>query len=488
MESFSKIIFNLYNLLWSPIPFLSGIPIIGWLSPFSILLLGTGLWFSLELNFIQIRGFKKGINAFFSGLKSKSPKAGAHGMSSFQSLATAIASQVGTGNVVGVSTAIATGGPGAVFWMWLAAFFGMATMFVEAALAQRYKVISADGQVTGGPVYYIRQAFKGVSGKLLAIIFSLLFIIAYAFTGSAVQTNGISTAWDTVFNPNGTMTMVNILGLNVSIVQVIVGALVALLALLIFAGGISSIASFTEKIVPIMAILFIGGSLFVLVTHIGWTPAIISRIFIGAFNPTAVFGGFTGIMVKDAVSKGIARGLYSHEAGIGSTPHAHAVARVIHPTHQGYVAMIGVFVDTFIILNLTAFVVVGSGLYDPEIAGEVLNGAALAQAGFREGFGSFGNIFIAICLTFFAFSTIISSYFFGAANVRYLFGKRAIRIYAILFCACIFLGALQDVDLIWTMQDTFIGLAAVPNIISLLALTRMASRLADEDDPNIMLY
>lgn len=488
MEIFSQILSNLYNLLWSPIPFLSGIPIIGWLSPLSILLLGTGLWFSLELNFIQIRGFRKGINAFFSGLKTKSPKAGAHGMSPFQSLVTAIASQVGTGNVVGVSTAIATGGPGAVFWMWLAAFFGMATMFVEAAIAQRYKIVSDDGHVTGGPVYYIRQAFKGLSGKLLAIIFSLLFIIAYAFTGSAVQTNGISTAWNTVFNPNGTMMMVNILGANVTIIQPIVGAVVAILALLIFAGGISSIVSFTEKIVPVMAVLFISGSVFVLVTHIGWVPAIIVRIFVGAFNPPAVFGGFTGIMIKDAISKGIARGLYSHEAGIGSTPHAHAVARVIHPTHQGYIAMIGVFVDTFIILNLTAFVVVGSGLYDPEIAGEALNGAALAQAGFREGFGAFGNIFIAICLTFFAFSTIIGSYFFGLANVKYLFGRKVIQIYAVLDCVCIFLGALQDVDLIWTMQDTFLGLAAIPNIISLLALTRMASRLTDEDDPNIMLY
>ena len=488
MELNSKIIINLYNLLWSPLPLLSGIPIIGWLSPLCILLLGTGLWFTLELNFIQVRGFKKGVNAFFSGLKTKSSKAGAHGMSSFQSFATAVASQVGTGNIVGVSTAIATGGPGSIFWMWLAAFFGMATTFVEASIAQRYKVISSDGQVTGGPVYYIRKAFDGISGKILAVIFSILFIISYVCTGSAVQSNGISTAWNTVFNPNGTMMSIYLLGANVSIIQIIAGMIIAVLAFLIFAGGISSIASFTEKIVPIMAILFVGGSLFVLITHITWVPSIIAKIFIGAFNPTAVFGGFTGIMIKDAVSKGIARGLYSHEAGIGSTPHAHAVARVIHPTHQGYVAMMGVFVDTFIILNLTAFVVIGSGLYDPEIAGEALTGSALAQAGFREGFGGLGNIFIAICLTFFAFSTIISSYFFGIANVKYLFGHRAIGIYTIIVCLCIFIGALQEVDLIWLMEDTFIGLMAIPNIISLLALTRMASYLADEDDPSIMLY
>lgn len=488
MEVLSKIMADLNDVLWGTIPAFQNIPILGWLSPLAILLVGTGLWYSFSLGFIQIRGFKKGWNGVFGGLFKKSSKADKGGMTSFQALATAIAAQVGTGNIVGASTAIAAGGPGAIFWMWLAAFFGMATIYAEAVLAQKYKKVGDDGQVTGGPVYYIHAAFKGGFGKFMAVLFAILIILSLGFLGCAVQSNGIATAWNTVANPNGEMQTVNILGANVPIIQPIVGAILAIVAFLIFAGGISSIASFTEKVVPAMACIFIVGSLFVIVTHITWIPEIFRKIFVGAFTPQAVFGGAVGVMIKDAVSKGIARGLFSNEAGMGSTPHAHAVAKVDHPSHQGYVAMVGVFIDTFIILDLTAFIVIGSGMFDPSISGANLTGAALAQAGFRTGFGAFGNIFIAFCLTFFAFSTVIGWYFFGEANFKYLFGTKAIKVYAFIVCACVFLGSLAEVDWIWNLQDNLNGLMVIPNLIAILSLTKVVKTIMKEDNLHEMLH
>lgn len=490
MQQLSGFMANLNDLLWGPIKVFENIPVLGWLSPLAILLVGTGLWFTFNLGFIQIRGFKKGWNAVFGGMFKKSEKAGKHGMSSFQALATAIAAQVGTGNIVGASTAIAAGGPGAIFWMWLAAFFGMATIYAEAVLAQKYKKVGDDGHVTGGPVYYITAAFKGGFGKLLAALFAIFIILSLGFLGCAVQSNGIATAWNTVVGNTGLGTPVTLplLGVTVPMIQPIIGLILAIVAFLIFAGGISSIASFTEKVVPAMACIFIVGSLFVIITHITWIPWIFERIFVGAFNPQAVFGGAVGVMIKDAVSKGIARGLFSNEAGMGSTPHAHAVAKVDHPTHQGYVAMMGVFIDTFIILNLTAFIVIGSGMYDPYVAGEQLTGAALAQAGFRQGLAGFGNIFIAFCLTFFAFSTVIGWYFFGEANFKYLFGSKGIKIYATIVSICVFLGSLAAVDWIWNLQDNLNGLMVIPNLIGILALTKVVKDLMKEDDMSKMIH
>ena len=483
MEVFSNAIMKIHDFLWLPIEKLDKVPIIGWLPPLAILLIGTGLWFSIQLGFIQVRGFKSACKKVFGNLSKKTGRADKEGMSSYQALATAIAAQVGTGNIVGASTAIAAGGPGAIFWMWIAAFFGMATIFAEAVLAQKFKIKGDDGQITGGPVYYIKGAFKGKFGKYLALIFAILASLSFGLMGSAVQSNGIATAWDTVFNQGKTMVMVNILGEKVSIIQPIVGVIVAVLAFLIIAGGMTSIASFTEKIVPAMALIFISGSLFTIVTHIAWVPEIFRKIFVGAFAPRAVFGGSVGIAIKDAISKGISRGLFSNEAGMGSTPHAHAVAKVKYPAEQGLVAMIGVFIDTFIVLNLTSFVIIGSGMFDSTIAGKTLTGAELAQAAFGMGFGNntVGNIFIAICLTFFAFSTIVGWYFFGRANVKYLFGSKVMRIYAFIVCICIFLGSIQGVELIWTMQDTFSGMIVIPNLIAILALTKIVKVLMKEE-------
>lgn len=424
-----------------------------------IALVGIGLLFTFKLGFIQIRGFKDGWNRTFGGLFSKKGDAGKDGMSSFQALATAIAAQVGTGNIAGAATAIAVGGPGAIFWMWISAFLGMSTIFAEAVMAQKFKQVSDDGTVTGGPVYYIRAAFKGTFGKVLAAIFAVLIIFALGFMGNAVQSNSIAASWNTAFG----------------IPKIAMGIFVAVVSLFVFTGGMKRIAKVTELIVPIMAAFYILGSLIVIFANVTAIPAAFHDIIIGAFKPAAVAGGAMGATLKLAVQKGVARGLFSNEAGMGSTPHAHAVAKVNHPVEQGFVAMIGVFIDTFVILNLTAFVIITTG---SRTSG--FTGAELSQYAFSTLYGKFGEIFIAICMLFFAFSTIIGWYFFGEANIRYLFGAKAVKIYSIIVCICVVLGSLQEVELVWNMADCFNSLMVIPNAIALIALSGLVKKTHDD--------
>lgn len=424
-----------------------------------IALAGIGLLFTFKLGFIQIRGFKDGWNRTFGGLFSKKGDAGKDGMSSFQALATAIAAQVGTGNIAGAATAIAVGGPGAIFWMWISAFLGMSTIFAEAVMAQKFKQVSDDGTVTGGPVYYIRGAFKGTFGKVLAAIFAVLIIFALGFMGNAVQSNSIAASWNTAFG----------------IPKIAMGIFVAVVSLFVFTGGMKRIAKVTELIVPIMAAFYIVGSLIVIFANVTAIPAAFHDIIVGAFKPAAVAGGAMGATLKLAVQKGVARGLFSNEAGMGSTPHAHAVAKVKHPVEQGFVAMIGVFIDTFVILNLTALVIITTG---SRTSG--LTGAQLSQYAFSTLYGKFGEIFIAICMLFFAFSTIIGWYFFGEANIRYLFGAKAVKIYSIIVCICVALGSLQEVELVWNMADCFNSMMVIPNAIALVALSGLVKKTHDD--------
>lgn len=424
-----------------------------------IALVGIGLLFTFKLGFIQIRGFKDGWNRTFGGLFSKKGDSGKDGMSSFQALATAIAAQVGTGNIAGAATAIAVGGPGAIFWMWISAFLGMSTIFAEAVMAQKFKQVSDDGTVTGGPVYYIRGAFKGTFGKVLAAIFAVLIIFALGFMGNAVQSNSIAASWNTAFG----------------IPKIAMGIFVAVVSLFVFTGGMKRIAKVTELIVPIMAAFYIVGSLIVIFANVTAIPAAFHDIIVGAFKPAAVAGGAMGATLKLAVQKGVARGLFSNEAGMGSTPHAHAVAKVKHPVEQGFVAMIGVFIDTFVILNLTALVIITTG---SRTTG--LTGAQLSQYAFSTLYGKFGEIFIAICMLFFAFSTIIGWYFFGEANIRYLFGAKAVKIYSIIVCICVALGSLQEVELVWNMADCFNSMMVIPNAIALVALSGLVKKTHDD--------
>ncbi|WP_295154018.1 sodium:alanine symporter family protein [uncultured Brachyspira sp.] len=438
-----------------------------------ILLCGSGIYFTIRFKFVQIFKFKDGWNRTFGSLSLSGKSADKEGISSFQSLATAIAAQVGTGNLAGTAAALISGGPGAIFWMWVSAFLGMATIFAEASLGQKYKTTTEDGHIIGGPAYYIQAAYRGLFGKILSVLFSVFIILALGFMGNMVQSNSISSAFVNAF-PN--------------IKPIYIGIICALISAFIFIGGLKRIVSFAEKVVPIMALFYIIGSLIIILMNIEKLPNSILLIFKSAFNPQAVIGGGLGISVQRAVRFGVARGLFSNEAGMGSTPHAHALAKVKHPCEQGVVAMIGVFFDTFIVVTLTALVILTSDILQTQIytlnssvnIPEILKGVGLPQEAFRLGFGYLGVIFVAVCLFFFAFTTIIGWYFFGEQNIKYLFGVKAAKIYAVFVVGFILLGSALKVDLVWALADTFNALMVIPNLLGLLALGSVVSVLFKE--------
>ena len=431
-----------------------------------VLLVGTGLFFSIKTGFVQIRCFKEGMSRVFSNIKLVGEKHES-GLSSFQALATAVAAQVGTGNIVGACGAILVGGPGAIFWMWIIAFFGMATIYSEAVLAQETREKDADGAVKGGPVYYIMKAFPNGFGKFLAGFFAVATILALGFMGCMVQSNSIGETWS------------NVLGIPAWCIGIVITAIAAL----IFLGGIRRIASVTEKLVPVMAVLYIIGGIVVIVMRIQYIPETIGMIFKYAFMPNAIIGGGIGYALKTAISQGVKRGLFSNEAGMGSTPHAHAMANVEKPHDQGVVAMIGLFIDTFVVLTMTALVVI-STLYagDGILAGGAADGvnkANMAQLAFGSCFGSgFGSVFVAVCLMFFAFSTVLSWNFFGKVNFEYLFGKKAVPVYSVIAVAFIFLGSCLSNDLVWELTDLFNQLMVLPNVIALIALSSIVVKNA----------
>ena len=430
------------------------------------LLIGVGLWYSIKTRFVQVRCFGEGMRKVFGNLKLHGG-AQESGMTSFQALATAIAAQVGTGNIVGASGAILTGGPGAIFWMWIIAFFGMATIYAEATLAQKTRRVDADGTVHGGPVYYITTAFKGGFGKFLAGFFAVAIILALGFMGCMVQSNSIGSTFQTAFG----------------IPSWVMGIVLVIICGVIFLGGVQRLAAVTEKVVPVMAAIFLLGGLAILIIDIKHVPATFGLIFKYAFHPEAIIGGGIGYALKTAISQGAKRGLFSNEAGMGSTPHAHAQANVAHPHDQGVVAMIGVFIDTFVVLTLNALVIIcamytkGGILASGQIP-DGINKANLAQTAFGTVFGEkFGAIFVAICLFFFAFSTVLSWNLFGKINANYLFGRKNPKlcntIYTIIALVFIFLGTLTSNDFVWELTDMFNNLMVLPNVLALFALSGM---------------
>ncbi len=443
-----------------------------------VLLIAVGLWYSIKTRFVQIRCFGEGMKKVFGNLTLKGGKS-ASGMTSFQALATAIAAQVGTGNIVGASGAILTGGPGAIFWMWVIAFFGMATIYAEATLAQKTRIKDKNGNIQGGPVYYITTAFKGGFGKFLAVFFAVASVLALGFMGSLVQSNSIGSTFETAFG----------------VPSWIVGIVLVIICAAIFLGGVQRLASVCEKLVPIMASIFLVGGLVILVCRITYLPATFGMIFKYAFQPQAIIGGAFGAALKAAISQGAKRGLFSNEAGMGSTPHAHAQANVEHPHDQGVVAMIGVFIDTFVVLTLNALVII-STLYTADgplaecgaaAASTVITKTNLAQTAFGTIFGSgFGAMFVAICLFFFAFSTILSWNMFGKINANYLFGKKNAKIctivYTVIALVFIFLGTVMQSDLVWELTDAFNYLMVIPNALALFALTKMVVTSVNEAD------
>ena len=422
------------------------------------LLCGTGLYFTIKLRFVQIRKFGLAFKYTFGNLTIFGKRADNDGMSSFQALATAIAAQVGTGNLAGAATAIALGGPGAIFWMWIAAFFGMATIFAEAVLAQTYKDKLPNGQVVGGPAYYISE---GLHNKGLAVFFAVALIVALGFIGNMVQSNSIADAFNNAFGVN----------------RLIVGICVAAAGGFVFFGGMGRIASITEKIVPLMAAGYLLGGLYILLTNAGQIIPAFGMIIEGAFDPRAATGGIIGATMKEAIRYGVARGLFSNEAGMGSTPHAHAVAKVKNPADQGFVAIMGVFVDTFLVLNMTAFVIFVTGAINTK-----LSGIALTQAAFQTGLGSFGLPFVAVCMIFFAFSTIIGWYFFGEQNIKFLFGVKGLTPYRVIVMLFVVLGSVLKLDLVWELADFFNGIMVFPNLVALIGLSKVVSKALENYD------
>ena len=427
-----------------------------------ILLIGVGLWYTIRTKFVQIRFFGEGLRKVFGNLSLNGGKQSS-GMTSFQALATAIAAQVGTGNIVGASGAILTGGPGAIFWMWVIAFFGMATIYAEATLAIKTRRVDKDGTIHGGPAYYITTAFKGGFGKFLASFFAVAITLALGFMGCMVQSNSIGSAFQTAFG----------------VPSQFVGVVLVIFCGFIFLGGVNRLAAVTEKVVPVMAVIFLVGAVGILVVRIQDVPATFALIFKYAFQPQAIIGGSFGYAIKTAISQGAKRGLFSNEAGMGSTPHAHAQANVKDPHDQGVVAMVGVFIDTFIVLTLNALVIIctlytDGGMLADGVIPEGVNKTNLAQLAFGSVLGdSVGSAFVAVCLFFFAFSTVLSWNLFGKINVIYLFGKKAAKVYAVIALVFLYLGTVMSNDLVWELTDMFNNLMVLPNAIALFALTGM---------------
>ena len=445
--------------------FINAVSAVCWDYALPIALIITGLFLTIILK--GRYAFKLGAlwhNSIGTAFK-KSKDGGFKGtVSSMGAAMVNLGNTVGTGNISGVASALVTGGPGAIFWMWVIAFLGMATIYAEATLAQETRTVDKDGNVLGGPVYYITTAFKGGFGKFLAGFFAVAIILALGFFGCMVQSNSIGETFSNAFN----------------VPTWIIGVVLVAICGFIFLGGVQRLASVTEKIVPIMAAVFLAGGLIVLIARIKYVPATFGMIFRYAFAPQAIIGGGFGAALKIALSQGAKRGLFSNEAGMGSTPHAHAQANVKNPHQQGVVAMIGVFIDTFVVLTLNALVII-STLYTEggplhgcgaAAAQDVLKKTNLAQTAFGVVFGeSAGAMFVAVCLFFFAFSTILGWNLFGKINMAYLFGQKSTVVYTVIALVFIFLGTLTSSDLVWELSDMFNNLMVIPNAIALFALT-----------------
>ena len=420
-----------------------------WGPPLLILLVGTGIYFTFKLNFIQMFKLPLAIKYLFLNDDDKSDNEAKGEVSSFAALCTALSATIGTGNIVGVATAIATGGPGALFWMWVAAFFGMATKYAEGVLAIKYREVDENGEMSGGPMYYIE---KGVGNKFLANMF--------AFFGIAVALLGIGT-----FGQVNSISKAALISFNIPIwfTAIIITILVTLVTL----GGIKRISNVAEKIVPTMAILYILGALLVLICNFKAIPSAITLIIKSAFNPSAALGGTTGITISLAIQMGIGRGVFSNEAGLGSAPIAAAAAKTKYPVKQGLISMTGTFIDTIIICTMTGLAIVLTGSFNSG-----LKGAAMTTFAFENGlpFAIIGKYIVNIGLIFFAFTTIIGWNYYGERCIQYLIGIKGIKFYKIIFIALVGVGPFLSLNLVFIIADIVNGLMALPNLIGLIKL------------------
>ncbi|EMB80282.1 alanine/glycine:cation symporter family protein [Streptococcus mutans] len=416
-----------------------------WGAPLLVLLVGTGIYLSTRLRLLQVLKLPLAFKLIFAEDKGEGD------ISSFAALSTALAATVGTGNIVGVATAIKAGGPGALFWMWIAAFFGMATKYAEGLLAIKYRTKDANGEVSGGPMYYIINGM-GKKWKPLAIFFALAgILVAFLGIGTFSQVNSITASLKNSFNWS----------------PQIVSILIAIVVAVIIFGGIQSIAKVSEKLVPFMAAAYIIATLIVIFMHYNHIIPAIEQVFSGAFTGTAAVGGFAGAVVKEAIQNGIARGVFSNESGLGSAPIAAAAAKTHEPAEQGLISMTGTFIDTLVICTLTGLSILVTGKWT--VKG--LEGAPLTQSAFATVFGNIGVLVLTLCLVLFAFTTILGWSYYGERCFEFLFGVKHINIYRSIFIIMVALGGFLELDLIWTIADIVNGLMAIPNLIALLALS-----------------
>lgn len=409
------------------------------------LLVGTGILFTIRLGLLQVTRLPMALKLIFFARNR-----GEGDIDSFKALCTALAATVGTGNIVGVATAIKAGGPGALFWMWMAAFFGMATKYAEGCLAIKYRDVDDKGNISGGPMYYIEKGL-GHKWKPLAVAFAVFGIgVALLGSGTYTQANAIISSTSLTF------------GINPLVIDAVLTILVAIVVL----GGLQSIAKVSEKIVPAMAVLYIAVVLVLLVMFADQVPHALEQVFTDAFTPTAAVGGFFGATVMKAMQSGIARGLFSNESGLGSAPIAAAAAKTKWPAEQGLISMTGTFIDTIIVCTMTGLAIISTGVWSGD-----LNGAALTNAAFTSAFPSLGNYLVCISLVLFAFTTILGWNYYGERCVVYLFGTKAILPYRLLFIAIIASAAFLKLEEIWALADIVNGLMAIPNLIALIGLS-----------------
>ena len=441
-----------------------------WGIPAMVCIIGVGLLLSVRTGFLQLRKFPYAIKTTIGRIfRKKDASDGA--MTPFQAVCTALAATVGTGNIAGVAGAIAIGGPGAVFWMWCSALLGMCTKFSEVTLAVNFRERNKNGELVGGPMYYIKNGL-GSRWQFLAVLYSLFGVLTVFGTGNATQVNTIVTAIDSALLAYGSS-----LNSILPTVNLVVGVVVAMMVAMVLLGGVKRIGSVTEKLVPFMALFYVVLALGVVVINYRRFPAVLASIVGGAFDPQAFTGGAIGSIFL-SMQKGVSRGIFSNEAGLGTGSIAHACADTRKPVKQGMFGIFEVFADTIVICTLTAMVILCSGV--PVGYGSAA-GAELTISGFTATYGGWSSIFTAVALCCFAFSTIIGWYFFGEINFKALFGKKALPVYSIGVVLCVLFGSLQEVELVWNLSDLFNGLMVIPNLIALLALSGLVVKISREN-------
>ena len=446
MDQLQTVLDNIGSFVWGPF----------FLIP---LLLGTGLYLTIRLGFLQ---FHKLIPALNLGIIRRRDPDTEGDISQFQALTTALAATVGTGNIVGVATAIGIGGPGALFWMWVTGLLGMASKYSEAYLGVRFRTTDEAGEKSGGPQYYLQKAIKGPFGKILALSFAIFAFLASFGIGNMTQGNSIAANVEESFG----------------VVPWVTGIILTVLTILVLVGGIKSIGKVTSAFVPIMIVFYVAAAIFILAVNITEVPAAFALIFTDAFTGTAAVGGFTGSILIIAIQYGVARGMFSNESGLGSAAIAAAAAQTSHPVRQGLVSMTQTFIDTIIVVSFTGLVIVTTGTWNhTDENGEQISAALMTGEAFSNGLpGQWGHWIVTIGLIMFAFSTILGWSYYGERNVERLFGQRFVMPYRVVFSLVVFVGCTVPLAIVWSFSDIMNGLMALPNLIGLLVLSGLIAR------------